>query len=113
MIPAHPEAGCPVSQADQILNKCRLLERRATSSKPKRRRGVGIKIGSIGDHIAELLVQKRIIRLHADLPFLPTMVYGYRPLEIHFPKIVVEKSDDRRGKRIRCESIRVVPHHSP
>ena len=100
MVPAQAGADGPFPEADHVLDERRLLEVRTIPCKRKSARRTRIKIGRIGYRVAEILVQERDVGFDARLPFLISVMYRDRALEISFAKPIVLKGDDRRGKRI-------------
>src|ERR1700683_416660 len=70
MVPAKPGADCPTSQPDQILHKSRLLQVRAIRQKAESRRRAGIKLRWVRNSVSEILVQKNIVGLDSEFPFV-------------------------------------------
>ena len=79
---------------DQILHKCGLLEVRAICLESERERRTGIKWRRIGNDVAEIFVQKYIVGLDSEFPFVPPMIDGTDALEISLAKPVVLKHLD-------------------
>jgi hypothetical protein len=93
MIPAKPGADGPIPQSDQVLDKCGLLKvrpaariRLSGNRKDECRRSARRKSRRIGDDITEIFVQKGVVRLDSEFPFVAPVIDGNRALEVAFAK---------------------------
>src|SRR5208282_4403882 len=93
------------------MHECGLLEVWPICDKAEVNRSVRVKLGWIGNVVAEVFVQKGVVRLEPELPFVPAMIDGCGSPEVRFAeKILLEDLD---GSRIRVgvEINRVVADH--
>ena len=80
VVPAQAKIQRPVSQANQVLHKRRLLQVlartliRVSSGEVEGQRRPGIELRRIGDVVIEVLVQEGIVRLDPDLPLVAPLV---------------------------------------
>ena len=97
VIPANTRVNTPFPKMDHVLQESRLLQVRVVAVERKGCRCAGIKLGWIGDNVAETFVQKSSVGFHTGLPFLVRVMDGNGPLEIALVKAIVLKRNDRRG----------------
>ena len=70
VVPAKTRADRPFAKADKILNEGRLLEAGTIAGEAVGGWRAGIELGEVGDHVAELLAQKRGVGFDAGFPLL-------------------------------------------
>src|SRR5579862_1844470 len=111
MVPAKSGADRPVSQTDAVLHEYGLLQIRTISLESKGTRRIVVELAWIGDDVIKILIQKGVVGLGSELPFMPAMIDGRSPFEICLAKPIVLKNFDRRRIRIGVEVVRIVTEH--
>src|SRR5208283_4591992 len=99
MIPANTGVNSPIVEEETILDENGLLDVWATGDEAEGGRRGWIKLSGIGNEIAKVFIQERVVRLHAKLEFVPAMTGSNGALEIALAKPVVLKDCDWRGGR--------------
>src|SRR5579872_2763785 len=112
VIPAQACANRPFARANEVLHKRRLLKIRTVCREAERGRSPRIELSEVRDYIAELLAEKRRVRLKPGFPLLIAVMNGNRSFEISFPKAILLKNNNGSRKWIRREPLRIIPNHA-
>ena len=94
MIPTNTRIHRPVAESNLILYIYGLLKVRAVARKGEGQGSARIELRVIGDEKTEILMQKRVVRFHSCLDFLPAMADGNAGFEISLIELIVLKDLD-------------------
>ena len=108
VVPAKAGVDGPFAEMDEILDESGLFEIGAAIRKCEGRRSAGIEriegiVGTCGDDIAEVFVEKEIVGFEAGLPLVAAVVDGDGGVEVSLFEVVVQKNSDGPGTVVGIE----------
>src|SRR5579862_4946278 len=98
---------------DLVLYKQRLLEVGLISQEVKVDGGVIVELAWIGNVVAQVFVQKRVVGLETELPLVPAMDDRSCAFEVCLAKGILLENLDGSRFRVGVEIIGIVPAHGP
>ena len=111
MVPAQSRADGPLAQMDQVLHEGGLLQIGTPGQKAEGWRRVIVELGRIGNDVAEIFVQERIVRFDPEFELVTATHRGDGALEVSLAEKIVLNDFDGRGVVVGIEIVGVVAHH--